>query len=154
MASPRAGETIMAGTVPTKFEVTADMVGGAYCMVRQELAPQQLFWPHIHTTEDQVIIVLKGRLGVRVGDREWAAAAGEVIYRPHGVPHTVWNAGDDVVEILEVTSPGGFDSYFATLGEITAAGDDNARAQLLERYGVNSVDGWSDELSARFGVKL
>jgi quercetin dioxygenase-like cupin family protein len=154
MGHPHAGETVMAGTVPTKFEITAEMVGGAYCIVRQSIAPGQLFWPHIHQVEDQIIVVLRGSLGVRVGDREWTAQAGEVVYRPHGEPHTVWNAGSEAVEMLEITSPGCFDQYFATLGQLTVAGDDAGRAQLLERFGVKGVSDWAEDLSTRHGVKL
>ncbi|MGO4247615.1 cupin domain-containing protein [Paenarthrobacter sp. RAF54_2] len=154
MVHPTHGETVMAGAVPTKFEITAEMVGGAYCIVRQSIEPGQLFWPHVHKVEDQILVVLKGNLGVRVGDREWTAAAGEVVYRPHGEPHTVWNAGSEAVEMLEITSPGRFDEYFASLGQLTVAGDEAGRAQLLERFSVQGVDGWADDLSLRYGVKL
>jgi mannose-6-phosphate isomerase-like protein (cupin superfamily) len=83
---PTAGKTIMAGLFPTTFEVTSDMVDGRHCIVRQTIWPGRLFWPHVHVNEDQVIIVVKGQLGVRVGEREWTAAAGEIVYRPKGVP--------------------------------------------------------------------
>ena len=154
MVRPQAGQTVMAGAVPTTFEITADMVAGAYCIVRQSIAPGQLFWPHVHEVEDQIIVVLKGNLGVRVGDKEWTAASGQVVYRPHGDPHTVWNAGPKPVEMLEITSPGRFDQYFATLGELTQTSDEAGRARLLSDFGVEGVDGWAEDLSARYGVSL
>jgi quercetin dioxygenase-like cupin family protein len=154
MTTPRQGQTVMAGAVPTTFEVTAAMVGGAYCIVRQTIAVGQLFWPHVHVNETQVIVLLRGTLGVRVGEREWTARAGEVVYREKGQPHTVWNAGDDEVEMLEITSPGGFDEYFVGMGEVTASGDDAARRALLERFQVSGVDGWADDLARRHSVAL
>ena len=153
MSKPVAGQTSMAGPVPTTCEVTADLVGGAYCVVRQTIPPGQLFWPHVHTVEDQVIVVLKGQLGARVGEREWTSGPGEVVYRPKGVPHTVWNAGTEPVELLELTSPGAFDQYFAAQGEMSASGDVSGRAALLERYGVSGVPGWDEGLEACYGVK-
>ncbi len=153
MSKPVAGETIMAGPVPTRFEVTADMVDGAYCVVRQTIKPGELFWPHVHATETQVIVVLKGQLGARVGDREWTSGPGEVVDRPKGVPHTVWNAGTEPVEMLELTSPGGFDEYFAAQGEMSRSGDSSGRPALLQRFGVSAVAGWTEELEARYGVK-
>ena len=87
------GTTVLAGPLETTFEITGDMVGGAYCVVRQTVKAGSLFWPHIHVNEDQVIVVLSGELGVRVGDEEWTASAGETVYRPKGLPHAVWNSG-------------------------------------------------------------
>jgi mannose-6-phosphate isomerase-like protein (cupin superfamily) len=153
MSTPTVGQTIMAGPLATTFLVTGDMVGGAYCVVRQTVRVGQLFWPHIHVNEDQVIIVLSGRLGVRVGDREWTVGAGESAYRPKGQPHTVWNVGPDDVDMIEITSPGAFDQYFAALAEITAAGDDAARSALLAKYQVAPVPGWDKELGDRHGVR-
>ena len=153
MSKPKAGQTIMAGPLATTFVVTAEMVGGAYCIVRQTVQVGQLFWPHVHVNEDQVILVISGELGVRVGDKEWTVGPGETAYRPKGLPHSVWNVGPDPVDMMEITSPGSFDAYFATLGEITAAHDDSARSELLDRYQVSPVPGWDTELSTRYGVK-
>ncbi len=100
------GTTVLAGPLETTFEITGDMVGGAYCVVRQTVKAGSLFWPHIHVNEDQVIVVLSGELGVRVGDEEWTASAGETVYRPKGLPHAVWNSGAVDVEMLEITSQG------------------------------------------------
>ena len=153
MPKPIAGQTIMAGPLATTFEVTADMVGGAYCIVRQCIAPGQLFWPHVHAIQDQVIVVVKGRLGARVGDREWTAGPGEVVHRPRGVPHTVWNAGAEPVEILELTSPGSFEAYLMAQGEMTASGDTSGRERLLQDYRISGVSGWDEGLHARYGVR-
>ncbi|KXF54726.1 hypothetical protein AXA44_05730 [Rhodococcus sp. SC4] len=146
------GTTVLAGPLETTFEITGDMVGGAYCVVRQTVKAGSLFWPHIHVNEDQVIVVLSGELGVRVGDEEWTASAGETVYRPKGLPHAVWNSGAVDVEMLEITSPGNFDQYLAGMAEVTASGDTQARAALLERFQVSPVEGWSAELCAKHGV--
>lgn len=147
-----AGATVITGSLATTFEITADMVSGAYCMVRQTIAPGQLFWPHVHANEDQVIIVLERQLGARVGEREWTSGPGSVVHRPKGVPHTVWNAGREPVVMLEITSPGAFESYFAEQGEMTASGNWSKRGELLQRCGISGVDGWSDGLRECYGV--
>ena len=154
MTQPRAGDKIMAGRVPLTFEVTQDMVGGAYCALRQSVVPGQLFWPHIHAQEDQVIVVLTGELGVRVGDNEWVTSAGQVAFLPKGIPHTIWNSGTVTVGVIEISSPGSYDSYFAAVGEMTASGDLSGRPELLERYQVSGVEGWVEELGQRYGVSL
>ena len=153
MLKPAAGVTFKSGPMSTTFEITSDMVGGHYCIVRQTIAPGQLFWPHMHQNEDQVIVVLKGTLGVRVSDREWSAGAGEIVHRPKGEPHTIWNGGDVPTEFIEITSPGVFEQYFVAQAEAAASGDAEKRAQLLKEWQISGVTGWDAELNARHGVK-
>ncbi|WP_049746291.1 cupin domain-containing protein [Mycolicibacterium goodii] len=146
------GTTVQAGPLATTFEITGEMVDNAYCVVRQTVKAGTLFWPHVHVNEDQVITVLSGELGVRVGDREWTASAGDTVYRPKGIPHAVWNSGTVDVVMLEITSPGNFDQYLVGMAEVTASGDAQARAALLERFQISPVPGWSEDLCARHGV--
>jgi hypothetical protein len=40
----------------------------------------------------------------------------------HPLAHAFWNAGDEPARLLELISPSGFESYFADLGEVFAAG--------------------------------
>ena len=152
MLKPAAGVVFQSGPITTKFEITSDMVGGHYCIVRQSIAPGQLFWPHEHQNEDQVIVVLKGALGARVGDREWSARAGEIIYRPKGRPHAIWNAGGETTEFIEITSPGVFEQYFVAQADVAASGGAAERAKLLKIWEISGVAGWDVEIGARYGV--
>ena len=134
------------------FEVTSGMVGGAYVLMRQAIAPGQLLWLHAHVGEDQVIIVLKGEMGTRVGYREWTAAAGDVVHRPRGQPHAVWNAGSEPVEFLEITSPGSFEGYFEAKAGVAAG--TRTRGDVLREYGISDAPAWEDDLGCRYGVRL
>ena len=152
MLAPVQGQTVQAGPMQALFEVTSAMVDGHYSLVRQTIAPGSLFWPHVHTNEDQVIIVLKGHLGAKVGEREWTASPGEVIHRPKTVPHTIWNAGPEPVEFLEITSPGRFEQYFLDQADAASSGRPDRREQVLMDYGISAVDGWAEDLGRRYGV--
>jgi mannose-6-phosphate isomerase-like protein (cupin superfamily) len=153
MLKPAKGQTFKSGPIDTMFEVTSEMVGGRYCAVRQSIEPGQLFWPHVHANEDQVIVVLKGALGVRVGAREWSAGSGEIVYRPKGEPHAIWNAGTTSTEFIEITSPGNFEQYFLAQAEVAASGDAEKRSQLLKTWGISAVEGWEAELKAKYGLR-
>jgi mannose-6-phosphate isomerase-like protein (cupin superfamily) len=148
-----AGANFLSGGVPTLMEVTSQMVEGAYCVVRQKVEPGKLFWPHMHSREEQVIIVLSGEIGVRVGDDEWTVAAGEIAYRPRDLPHASWNCSDKVAEILEITSPGHFHEYLSCMNDL-ADSDAAGKQALLEAYGVTAMPEWVDELSQRYGVSM
>src|SRR5881628_2967209 len=120
MTAPSLGQQVMVGKLPTTFEILANQVANAYSVVRQLIPPGALMLPHTHDNEDQVAIVLRGQLGVLVGEREWTVGPGEVAVRPRGLIHSVWNATGDDVEILEITSPGDFEHYFMAMGDLTA----------------------------------
>ena len=67
---------------------------------------------HVHETHSDAFYVLDGELTVRLGDEELELAAGGFVAIPPGVVHTVRNASDADVLMLNVHAPGaGFDSY-------------------------------------------
>ncbi|MER5199798.1 cupin domain-containing protein [Streptomyces sp. NPDC002755] len=153
MNTPRQDQQVTIGGIPTLFRALGSDSGGALSIVEQSIAPGTLFWPHVHTDHDQVNIVLDGELGVRIGDREWNAAAGETIVKPRMIPHTVWNAGTTTIRILEISTPATFEDYFLALSAL-GPDDNDARAALQQRYGVTGVPGWAEELWERHGVRL
>src|SRR3954470_16227163 len=124
------GATLLAGRADT---------GGSAAFVIHPLAPRALGSPvHTHTHEDEWSYVLEGRVGIEVDGRVVVAGPGDLVLKPRHVPHAFWNAGDEPARLLEVITPGGFESYFAELGEILAAGvPDLARlGEVAARYGL------------------
>lgn len=154
MPTPLLGQEVMVGKLPTRFEVPAAEVDGAYSLVRQVIPAGVLMLPHTHRNEDQVAVVLCGELGVLVGDREWTAKVGEVVVRPRGEVHAVWNATDDDIEILEITSPGRFEHYFMTLGELTVRQALNEAPRLAAEWQIEQVPETASRLADTYGVAL
>ncbi|NYJ05732.1 cupin domain-containing protein [Petropleomorpha daqingensis] len=98
-----------------------DDTAGGPAFVVHDLAPRALGSPvHTHTHEDEWSFVLSGAVGVEIGGRSSIAWAGDLVLKPRGVPHAFWNAGDEPARLLEVITPGGFEQYFAALGEVLA----------------------------------
>jgi Cupin domain len=64
--------------------------------------------------------VLEGRMGAVLGDDVVYGEPGDLIFKPRGQWHAFWNAIDGPTRVLEVISPGGFEHYFAELGEVFA----------------------------------
>ncbi|MEO6999463.1 MAG: cupin domain-containing protein [Terracoccus sp.] len=56
--------------------------------------------------EDQLNIVVSGRVGTRVGGNEAILEAGGMQLMPRGVPHELWNAGTETARLIEITPPG------------------------------------------------
>ena len=73
---------------------------------------------HTHRHEDEYTYVLEGEIGVQVGDEFRIARPGDLVFKPRGVPHAFWNAGDVPARALEIISPAGFERYFAELAPL------------------------------------
>ncbi|WP_236793740.1 cupin domain-containing protein [Amycolatopsis sp. GM8] len=153
MTGPRQDQQVDIGGMPTIFRALGADTGGQVSVVEQVIAPGRLFWPHVHTDHDQVNVVLDGELGVRIGDREWTAPAGETIAKPRLIPHTVWNATDRPVRILEISAPASFEDYFLAMSAL-APDDAGPRTELQKRFGVTGVPEWTEDLQQRYGVRL
>ena len=77
--------------------------------------------PHVHDDEDQITIVVSGRVGARNGDDEIRANAGDVILHPRGIRHELWNDGPDPARVLEIYTPGGYERVHEAHGQAALA---------------------------------
>ena len=114
--------------------------------------------PHTHTREDECNFVLEGELTCDVGGEIVVAPAGSYVLKPRNVPHALYNAGTGPVRVLEILTPGGFESYFDEYEEIVSSTMDEdehrrARAELGARYGVRWHDERIPETKASFGIE-
>ena len=67
------GESVSLGGIGVDFKIPAGLTGGAFSIVEHPLDPGRLIPPHIHYREDELSYVLRGEIGVRIGDRDYAA---------------------------------------------------------------------------------
>src|SRR5262249_55296765 len=111
------------GAMGVRFMVDAAQSGGGFSLVEHPLAPRGLASPlPRHTHEDGDSFVLQGRVGAQLGDETVYAGPGDLIFKPRGQWHAFWNAGDEPARILEIISPGGFETYFEQMSELLAGG--------------------------------
>lgn len=60
---------------------------------------------HYHSNSENVYYALGGRLRVRIAGKEEDLDAGDAVFIPPGVPHSVTNIGTGNAVVLEVYSP-------------------------------------------------
>lgn len=145
-------------TLDMVHKVGAKDSGGALTIEEWGLPPGGLIPPHTHTREDECNFVLEGELTCDVDGEVMVAPPGSYVLKPRGVPHALYNAGSETVRVLEILTPGGFESYFDEYEKIAASDLDEderrkARAELGERYGVIWHDERVPEIEARFGIR-
>ena len=94
VASEHAGDGIERQTIH----------GDRQTLVRYWYAPGAVFPSHAHP-EEQMTVVLSGRITFTVGDKSITLGPGEIATIPGGVPHGATVTGDEPVETLNTLSP-------------------------------------------------
>jgi len=121
---PRDGRTGQLGGLGVRFMVDAAQTAGGFSLVEHPIAPCALGAPlHRHSREDEYSYVLEGRVAVLLGDELVYGVPGDLIFKPRGEWHTFWNAADEPARLLEIITPGGFETYFERLSALLAGGD-------------------------------
>ena len=140
--SPDEGETVWLRKLGIRFMIGGEETGGTFALVEHPIEPRALAAPmHTHRYEDEYTYVLEGEIGVQVGDEVRVARPGDLVFKPRGVPHAFWNAGDAPARALEIISPAGFEQYFAEAAALFPPShpgppDEQALGAVLARYGL------------------
>jgi len=138
----RAGEreTLMEGPLGAVLLLGGEPSNNSFSLLEHPLAPRALgALVHTHTHEDEYSVVLEGTVGFEVGGEAFEAAEGDLVLKPRAVAHAFWNPTDRPARILELIVPGGFEEYFAELGEIFSRPgppDLAALGSVAARYGL------------------
>jgi len=149
--SPTDGEFVQMGPLGVRHMAR----GEGFSLVEHPIGPRALAAPmHVHEHEDEYSYVLEGRVGVQVGDDVRVAGPGDLVFKPRGVWHAFWNAGDEPARVLEIISPGGFEAYFAECARLLDADEPDfaALAALQERYGLRMDFDSIGRLTAEHGL--
>lgn len=104
---------------------------------------------HVHTTEDEVFVVLEGTFRFRLGEDERRAGPGDVLLAPKGSPHT-YRVESEEGRWLTVTARGDFERF------VRAASRAAERAEVPERGGPPSPEAVAAlaETAGQYGIDL
>lgn len=158
MIPVEGGDTIWLGGCGVQFKVFGEDTGGALSIVEHPVLPKTLIPPHIHHREDELSFVVEGEFGVRIGDRLVEAGPGTYVFKPRGIPHAFWNAGETTARLIELIYPAGFERFFQELGSAFAAAGGPPSPEIIselgERYRTTYVMDWVPDLEATYGVSV
>ena len=117
-------------------KASADTTGGAFSLFEEN---EPVDTPlHVHENEDELFYVLEGEHVFQVGDQEFRAGPGGLVFAPRGVPHAQRRTVPRTGRILVLTSPAGLEGFFRELAEAdrTGAIGPDAYASASRKYGV------------------
>ncbi len=156
--SPDEGERVDFGGLGVRFMIDGEQSGGTFALVEHPMEPRALGAPmHTHQHEDEYTYVLEGEIGFQIGEEVRVARPGDLVFKPRGVPHAFWNAGDVPARALEIISPAGFERYFAELAPLFPPAnqgplDQEAIGAVRARYGLEMDMGSIPALAERHGL--
>jgi quercetin dioxygenase-like cupin family protein len=137
---PDEGQTVNLLALGVRFMIEGRRSGGAFSLVEHPLPARALGSPlHTHRNEDEYSYILEGRVGLQLGDEVLVAGPGELVFKPRGVPHAFWNAGDVPARLLEIISPAAFENYFREMAPILpdVKGNHERIMQVAQRYDLD-----------------
>jgi quercetin dioxygenase-like cupin family protein len=107
---------------PFRELVATNATDGHLVVLAVEMPPGLHVDEHTHETEDQILVVLRGEVGVAVAGEVTILTEGAVHLMPRSKRHSLWNPGTESARVLDLYTPGGFEQVFAQSGQ-QAIGD-------------------------------
>ena len=155
---PGSHETLLDGPIGAILLLGSETSGDWFSLVEHPIAARALGAPvHTHRNEDEYSFVLEGAIGVEIAGEAFDVSAGSVVVKPRGIPHAFWNPTHEPARLLELIVPGGFERYFAELGEILGRPgppDLDALLAVATRYGLDLEPDSIPRLAAEHDLRL
>lgn len=133
------GRTFTAGVDRVDFKLSGDDTGGAFALGLVTARPGGGPPPHRHRREDELFIVLTGRLEAWTPSGWSEAGPGDVVFLPAGVPHTYRAIGDEAATFYVFATPAGFERFYAEFSALLAAPGGPSPAEMVavgEKHGI------------------
>ena len=138
---PDGGERLVFGDLTILVRAAAETTGGEFSLF-EEVPPLVDTPLHVHEREDELFYVLEGEHVFQVGDEEFRARPGGLVFGPRGVPHAQRRAVPKEGRMLVLTAPAGLEGFFRELAAAHEAGTlgSDAYAEASQRYGITWLD--------------
>lgn len=105
-----------------------------------DVAPGVGIPPHIHTKEDEIFRVLKGKVEMMVGGETILLEAGDIAFAPKNVVHAWKIIGTENASMCTSAFPAGIEVMFVELGKLPPGPPDFDKvAEICGRYGISFV---------------
>ena len=137
------------GSPDLRLRVSSQLLGGHVSIHEGLLAPNELVPPHTHAFDDQCLYVVRGIVHLEIGGEFVGATTGTYVIKPRGVSHALWNPGNEPALVLEISSPGGFESFF---NEMPTASTDDERIAIMKKHGMTFHEEQIPDLRKRYGL--
>lgn len=105
-----------------------------------DVAPGVGIPPHIHTKEDEIFRVNKGKVELMIGGKTTVLKAGDVAYAPKNIVHSWKIIGTENASMCTSAFPAGIEIMFEELGKLPPGPPDFALvSEICTKHGISFV---------------
>ena len=98
--------------------------------------------PHVHTKEDEIFRVIKGKVEIMVNGKTSTLNAGDIAFAPKNVPHAWTVVGTEPAKMITSAFPAGIEKMFEELATLPAGPPDFEKVfQICGDYGISFLEG-------------
>lgn len=96
--------------------------------------------PHVHTLEDEIFRVIKGKIEIMVDGTSTILEAGDVAFAPKNLPHAWKVVGTEKAKMITSAFPAGIEHMFKTLSELPPGPPDFEKVTAIcAEHGITFV---------------
>lgn len=149
-----------------RMKVRSSQTNNQYSCVECAIAPKTMGpAPHVHDKLDELMYVTEGTVSILVGKEIYQVKAGGWHLRPRGIPHTFWNATDEVARCTDMYFNQNFDDFleelffeiFPDMAQRKLSPADPTVAAALEkldkRFGIKTFHDQRQAIMEKYGLK-
>lgn len=118
---PEAASVASAFGSTIRFHLGGNETGGALCLGLATTPPGVEPPLHVHSRDDEMFIIVSGEMAFYTPDGWHDVTPGTVVFMPRGTPHTFRNRGSTPSQHWVMTTPSGFEEFYARSADIFAA---------------------------------
>ena len=139
---PGSGEDLHAfGNILTVM-LGGEQTGGTISVMSECTPPGGGPPLHVHSREDEIFLVIEGRISYFVNGQWIEVGPGGAVYLPRGCAHCYRNIGDVPSRHWIITTPSGFEKFFAACAQEFTKSDQPEAARIVQihrDYGIELV---------------
>ena len=92
---------------------------------------------HLHQSQDEVFYVIEGEFLIQVGDEQFNAKSGDIIFAPRQVPHAFINVGNKPWKMINTFQPAGnMEDFFMKVNALNSAPSGAELEKLFADHGM------------------
>jgi quercetin dioxygenase-like cupin family protein len=140
--APDGGDTIHAYGDTAQVMLSGEQTNGSMVVAVGTSPPGGGPPPHRHRNEDEMFIVLEGKIRF-LANGQWTEplAPGSIVYTPRGVVHTFQNVGETLCRQWIIATPSGFERFFSRSAEVFAAAGGGGPPDVARLLAISDQSG-------------
>lgn len=96
--------------------------------------------PHIHSNEDEIFRVIKGKIEIMVDGKTTILNQGDVAFAPKNIPHSWKVVGTEKAKMITSAFPSGIEYMFSELAKLPVGPPDFEKVtEICGKHGVSFV---------------